>query len=135
MERRVLQIVIGLGAVLAVLSGAKGVVHGPAIAGVSSIELGADSQYRFLSGLLVGLGGAYAMLIPAIQREGERLFMLTLVVVIAGFCRAAGMLIAGPEGPMSLTGLFISLVVAPAVYIWQGRIARLSLMDAGPARG
>jgi hypothetical protein len=135
LEKRLLQIVIGLGAVIAVLIGARGVVHGPAIAGASSIELGAESHYRFLSGLLAGLGAAYTALIPAIEREGQRLFLLTLVVVVAGFARAAEMLVSGPEGLTTYFSLLAALVAAPAVYLWQGRVARRALMDAPPARG
>ena len=135
MERRLLQIVLGLGAVAALLAGARGVVNGPAIAGASSIEIGADSQYRFLSGLLVGLAAAYVILIPTIERESQRLFMLTLIVVVAGFVRAADMLIAGPDGAVSYFSLILTLIAAPAVYLWQLRVARRALMDASPARG
>ena len=134
MEKRLLQIVVGLGAVIAVLAGARGVVHGPAIAGASSIELGAESQYRFLSGMLAGLGAAYTALIPTIERESQRLFMLTLIVGVAGFVRAAEMLGSGPEGLTSYFSLIVSLVAAPAVYLWQLRIARRALMDVPAAR-
>jgi hypothetical protein len=123
MEKRLLQIVIVMGAVIAVLSGLEGVVRGPALAGASSIEAGADSQFRFLSGLLVGVGGLYALLVPRIEAEGERLFFLTLIVVVGGFCRAVGMLIAGPEGIAGYLALAMALVGAPAIYLWQTRVA------------
>jgi hypothetical protein len=129
MEKRLLQTVILIGAAIAVIIGLEGVVRGPALAGASSIELGADSQFRFLSGLLAGLGAAYALLAPTIEREGQRLFMLTLVVVFAGFCRGAGMLISGPEGPSPYGALAIALIGAPLVWLWQGRLARLAHVD------
>lgn len=129
MEKRLLQAAILIGAAAAALTGLEGVVRGPALAGASSIELGADSQFRFLSGLLAGLGAAYAMLVPAIEREGPRLFMLTSMVVFAGFCRGAGMLISGPEGLSPYVAIAVALIGAPALWLWQGRIARIASVD------
>lgn len=134
MEKRLLQSTVAVAAVVPVLAGLAGVLHGPGMAG-AVFGGAADSQFRYLSGLLIGVGGAYWMLVPAIEREGQRLFMLTLIVVVGGFCRAFGMLVAGPAGPGAYLPLAMELVVAPALYLWQGRIARPASMDApGPRR-
>jgi hypothetical protein len=121
MEKRLLQAVVVAASAVPLLGGMAGVVAGPAMAG-GGFGAAADSQFRYLSGLLVGIGAAYLSLAPRIEREGRRLFMLTLIVVIGGFARAIGMLTNGPPGGMS-AALIMELVVAPAVYVWQGRIA------------
>jgi hypothetical protein len=132
MEKRLLQIVIVLAAIVPVLAGVAGMVSGAAMAG-GLLAGPADSQFRYLSGLLAGVGVAYWLLVPRIEREGPRLFLLTLMVVIGGFSRATGMLIGGPAGPASYAAIVMELMVAPGVYLWQMRLARLASMDApGP---
>ena len=131
MEKRLLQIVIGLAALAPILVGVAGLVWGPALGGGSIIGFG-DSQLRYLSGVLVGVGAAYWMLVPTIEREGERLFMLTLIVVIGGFCRAASLLLGGAAGAPVYVGLVLELLVAPGVYLWQMRLARLAPLDRAP---
>jgi hypothetical protein len=134
MEKRLLQIVIVLAAIVPVLAGAAGMVQGAAMAG-GLLDGAADSQFRYLSGLLVGVGVAYWLLVPRIEHEGPRLFLLTLMVVIGGFSRAAGMLIGGPAGMASYGAIVMELIVAPGIYLWQMRLARRASMDAtGPWR-
>jgi hypothetical protein len=130
LETRLLQLTILLAALVPVLAGIEGVLRGPAMAGAAVFGAGPDSQFRYLSGVLAGVGVAYWMLVPAIETAGERLFMLTLIVVVGGFCRATGMLIGGPAGPAAYAALAMELIVAPAVYLWQTRLARRAQMDA-----
>ena len=58
MEKRLLQSVIAVAAVVPRLAGLAGVLHGPGMAG-AVFGGAADSQFRYLSGLLIGVGGAY----------------------------------------------------------------------------
>jgi len=132
MEKRLLQIVVIITALVPILAGLAGVMWGPAMAGYF-VGAAYDSHFRYLSGILIGIGGAYWSLVPAIEREGARLSMLTLIVVIGGGCRALGMLVNGPPGAGMSGALVIELIVAPAVYLWQMRIARLASMDAPTA--
>jgi hypothetical protein len=131
MEKRLLQIVIALAALVPVVVGLAGAIWGPAMGAGSIIGFG-DSQFRYLSGVLVGVGAAYWMLVPTIEKEGERLFMLTLIVVIGGFCRASSLLLGGPAGAAVYIGLVMELIVAPGAYLWQMRLARLAAMDRAP---
>ncbi|MDR3512674.1 MAG: DUF4345 domain-containing protein [Caulobacteraceae bacterium] len=125
MEKRLLQTAIIVAALVPILAGLAGVVWGPAMAG-SIVGAAFDSHFRYLSGLLIGVGAAYWSLAPSIEREGQRLFMLTLIVVVGGFFRALGMLIDGPPGVGMSLALALELIVAPALYVWQTRIARLT---------
>jgi hypothetical protein len=106
-------------------------VIGPAMVG-SFFGAPLDSHFRYLSGLLLGVGLAYWSLVPGIERQGSRISMLTLIVVIGGFCRAMGMLTNGLPGPAMSAAVVMELVVTPAIYLWQTRVARLALADARP---
>ena len=133
MERRLLQIAVLVAALGPIWVGVGGVLWGAAAAG-GYLAGPADSQFRYLSGLLIGVGAAYAVLAPRIEREGARLFMLTLIMVLAGFCRASAMLTAARPGEGVSVALVAELVVAPALYLWQTRLARRASMDASAAR-
>ena len=49
-----------------------------------------DSHFRYLSGLLLGIGLLFWSTIPNIERQGHRFGLLTTIVVVGGFCRALG---------------------------------------------
>jgi hypothetical protein len=118
MERRLLQICISVAALVPVAGGISGVIYG------------GDSQFRYLSGVLAAIGIAYWTTVPDIEREGDRFALLTLLVVAGGFCRAVGMLIAGPPGLAMTAALIMELVVTPLLYLWQTRIARVAATAA-----
>jgi hypothetical protein len=43
------------------------------------------------------------------------------------------MVLAGSSGPVMTAALGVELVVTPAIYLWQQRLARLAPMDASAA--
>jgi hypothetical protein len=123
MERRLLQIAVALAASVPVVGGCLGVVFGPAVFGLHG-SLGGDNHVRYLSGLLLGIGFAFWNCIPAIERRGELIRLLAVIVVTGGLARLAGDLALGDPGLMRLA-LIMELVVTPALAAWQWRIARL----------
>ena len=125
MERRWLQIAIALLGLIPVSAGAAGALLGPAMLN----EIGdavLDSHFRYLSGVLLAIGLGYWTAIPRIELQGERIGILTLVVVGGGFCRALGMLLYGLPGGGMTAALAVELVLAPLIYLWQVRVARLA---------
>ena len=134
MERRLLQVAIALGGLVAVGAGVVGGLHGTLMLGDWG-DLNLDSHFRYLSGLLLGLGVAYWSTIPDIERHEARLGLITLIVVTGGFFRAFGLLASGsPDWPMR-TALVLELVGAPLLYLWQRRIAHATPMDAAALEG
>lgn len=132
MEKRLLQIALALAELIAVGAGMIGGLHGTLMLGDWG-DVSLDSHFRYLSGLLLGLGVAYWSTIPEIERHEARLGVVTLVVVTGGFFRALGLLANGsPDWPMR-AALLVELVGAPLLYLWQRRIAHLAPMDAAPA--
>lgn len=128
MERRLLQITVAILGLAPVGAGLAGVLLG---SGMLNLWGGPalDSHYRYLSGLLLGVGLTYWSAIPAIERAGERFSLLTLLVVIGGLGRAIGMLRFGPPGWAMSAALALELIIAPLVYLWQTRVARTAAVD------
>jgi hypothetical protein len=122
-EKRLLQIAVAVGSLVPLAAGAAGIVLGPAMVDAAGVPLAADSHYRYLSGLLLGIGIAYATTIPAIERRTARFRLLTAIVVIGGLGRLVSLLARGaPDKPM-LAALVMELIVTPALALWQSRIA------------
>jgi Domain of unknown function (DUF4345) len=125
MEKRLLQVSVALAALMAVAAGMTGVFWGAGGLGEQAPSP-LDSQVRALSGMLAAIGIAYWSTVPDIERAGARFGLLTLIVVAGGFARALGMLTAGPPGPLMGAALALELLGAPALYLWQARVQRLT---------
>jgi len=122
-ERRLLQIAVAVASLVPIAAGATGVALGPAIVEVAIAPIAADSHYRYLSGLLLGIGCAFMSTVPAIETHRSRFRLLTAMVVIGGLGRLLALVLRGvPSMPMILA-LIMELCVTPALALWQGRIA------------
>ena len=122
-----LRIAIALGGVVPVSAGLAGMLLGPPMAGDSlsglAGALSLDSHFRYLSGLLLGVGLAFWSLIPRIATQGQAFRLLTAIVVTGGLGRLLGLVEHGePSAPM-LFGLGMELLVTPALCLWQMRLA------------
>jgi hypothetical protein len=124
-NRRALQIAVAIGGLVPVSAGLAGVLLGPAMAQHGFAGAPAlDSHFRYLSGLLLGIGLAYWSLIPGIARRGGAFRLLTALVFAGGLGRAIGIEAHGaPPLPM-LFGLCMELAVTPALCFWQWRVSR-----------
>lgn len=129
LETQLLQVAVAIAGGVPVAAGMAGALWGPAVLDPSPVA-SLDSHFRYLSGLLLAIGLAYWSVIPRIELAGSRFGLLTLIVVCGGFFRALGMLITGPSDPWMLTALTMELVVTPALYLWQGRVARRARLAA-----
>ena len=82
-----------------------------------------DSHFRYLSGLLFAIGLGFASTIPNIENHKSRFQLLTMIVLIGGMGRLAGIFLNGiPDNPM-LFALVMELVVTPLLCLWQRRIS------------
>jgi hypothetical protein len=127
-ERWLLQIVVALGSLVPICAGAAGIVLGPAMVDAGAAPAAADSHYRYLSGLLLGIGIAFATTIPAIERRTARFRLLTAIVVIGGLGRLGAVVMRGYPGKPMAFALVMELVVTPTLVLWQARIARQGAM-------
>ena len=120
-ERRLLQLVIiiaGFVPVLAGLWGASGALHPQGV--------GADSQARYLSGLLLGIGLCFWACTPTIERRRAEVRLLTAIVVVGGLARLYGLIATGDGHTGVVLPLAMELGVTPLVALWRERVERRS---------
>ncbi len=126
-ERRLLQIAVAIACIVPLAAGATGVVRGPAM--IEGLSAGTspdlESHFRYLSGLLLGIGLAFAASIPSIERRSELFAVLTAAIVIGGLARLSGLVGAGAPTMAHQLALAMELAVVPLLFTWQRRIARL----------
>ena len=122
-EKRLLQVVIALACIVPVTAGLSGVLKGAHLLHESAgIDL--DSHFRYLCGLLFGIGLGFLSAIPDIENHAARFRLLTVIVVMGGIGRLLGLFLTGMPSPVMQAALVMELVVTPLLCLWQHRVAR-----------
>jgi hypothetical protein len=124
-SKEALQFCVAIGACVPVAAGAAGILLGPGMVDPDfggSIML--DSHYRYLSGLLLGIGLTFWTLIPGIEKNGIQCRMLAMIIVIGGIGRLWAALDEGAPGCAMILALGMELIVTPLLAWWQYRLAR-----------
>jgi Domain of unknown function (DUF4345) len=131
--KRALQIAVAVAGIVPVAAGLAGMVLGSSLVEDASGSADLDSHFRYLSGLLLGIGLAFWSTIPGIERKGQLFRLLTAFVVLGGLGRLASIFFYDlPEDPM-LAALVMELAVTPLLCFWQSRIAAQTGMVTGAA--
>jgi len=124
-ERRFLQVAVALVSLVPVSAGLAGVLEGPdMIRGrlpAGNVDL--ESHFRYLSGVLLGIGLAFAVAVPKIERRSELFAVLSAAVVIGGIARLLGLLWHDLPTAPHLFALVMELLVVPVLFAWQRRLA------------
>ncbi len=125
-ERRLLQLAIALACLVPLTAGAWGVLLGPTMLKGVSLPGHADldNHFRYLSGLLLGIGLGFAVAIPTIERRSEMFAVLSAVVVVGGVARLAALLSGNLPSTPHVLALGMELLIVPLLLVWQRRIAR-----------
>lgn len=118
-QRRALQAAVSLAALVPILAGLWGVTFG-----LDAPRAAIDSQYRYLSGILIAIGAAYLWTVPRIERRAGPFRLLSALVVAGGLARL-GAALAGGGGGIILFGLGMELVVVPLLFFWRERVQRM----------
>ena len=124
-EKRLLQLTVAIAALVPLSMGVLSVAEGPAILkGVDApAPVDLDSHFRYLSGLLLGIGLAFAACIPAIERRTTLFRALSLIVLAGGVSRLISLLSLGTPSGGHQFGLVMELIVVPLIMLWQARVA------------
>src|ERR1017187_6001119 len=109
-ERLLLQVFVAIGGLVPVAAGTAGIFLGPEFVG-ATIGTAADSHFRYLSGLLLGLGLGFWSTIPHIEDNGNRFKLRTFAVVIGGLGRLFSLAAIGLPSVGMLGALAIELGV------------------------
>lgn len=131
-ERKLLQQSVAIVATLPVATGLYGVLFGQALTG-DAVSISAESHFRFMSGLLLGIGLCFWSTLPRIEEKTGRFRLLTLLVVIGGLSRLIGLALTGLPSLFMIGGLIIELIVAPVLCLWQTRVANRDAEEYGVA--
>lgn len=131
LERRMLQVTVGVLALLPITVGFLGVTEG--LGGLSGNAQGLamlDSHFRYLSGILLAIGLSFLGTTPAIEAEGVRFRVLSGLVITGGLGRLYS---APPDMPPATiaVGLVMELVVTPALALWRERVETRFEQEAG----
>jgi Domain of unknown function (DUF4345) len=121
-QRKLLQQAVALLAIVPVAIGLYGILFGQALTG-DAVSISAESHFRYLSGLLFGIGICFWSTVPAIEIKTKRFRILTLIVVIGGLGRLVGLALTGLPSIFMLGGMLLELVVTPVLCLWQTHIA------------
>lgn len=132
-ERRLLQRVVAVAGLVPVGAGLVGVLFGAVVLTGERLGVSADSHFRYLSGLLLGIGLLFWSTIPAIDERGELFRFLTLLVVLGGLARLLGLFVTGLPSLGMLFGLGMELGVTPLLCLWQWRVERRAADEEGVA--
>ena len=124
-ERRLLQLAVAFACLVPLGTGAAGVMKGPSvIAGSLAGDLpNLESHFRYLSGLLLGVGIGFAASIPTIERRSELFAVLSGAVVAGGLARLYALIIGGLPAMPHVLALGMELAVVPLLFAWQRRVA------------
>lgn len=131
-ERKLLQQSVAIVATVPVAAGLYGVLFGQALTG-DAVSISAESHFRFLSGLLLGIGLCFWSTLPAIEARTNRFRLLTLLIVIGGLARLVGLGLTGLPSLFMIGGLIMELIVTPVLCLWQTRVANRYADEFGVA--
>lgn len=124
-ERRAFKIIVVAASIVPIAAGAAGVLAGPRMLhGVGTASADLESHFRYLSGLLLGIGLAFVASVIDLDRRGGLYRGLSLIVIIGGLGRLLGAIERGTPTGANRLAFVMELVVVPLLLIWFGRIER-----------
>jgi hypothetical protein len=129
MERKLLQIAFALAGLVLVGFGFAGVFFGANFLDLSG-NVVMDSYIRFLKGMLLAIGLVYWSSIPDIERHGERVALVTFILMLGAVPRLMAVIGHGVPTVGIIIGLAGELIAAPLLWLWQRRIARVAQRSA-----
>ena len=122
MERKLLQIAFALAGLALVGFGFAGVFFGANFLDLSG-NVVMDSYIRFLKVMLLAIGLIYWSSIPDIERHGERISLVTCILVLGAVPRLMAVIGHGVPTIGILISLAGELIAAPLLWLWQRRVA------------
>jgi Domain of unknown function (DUF4345) len=129
MQRGLLQIAVALAGLIGVGFGLAGVVFGTAFVGFFD-DGAVDSSVRFYKGMLLATGVIYWSCIPDIERRGERISLVTFILVCGAASRLMTVIGHGVANIGILLSLIAGLVLVPLLWLWQRHVAQAARRGA-----
>ena len=125
MERKLLQIAFVLAGLVLVAFGLAGVFFGANFLDLSG-NVVMDSYIRFLKGMLLAIGLIYWSSVPDIEHHGERIALVTFILVLGAVPRLMVVIGHGVPTIGILVSLAGELIAAPLLWLWHRHAVRVS---------
>jgi Domain of unknown function (DUF4345) len=129
MERTLLQIAVAVAGLAGVGLGLTGVVFGTLYADLSG-DVVLDSYVRFLKGMLLAIGLIYWSSIPRIEQCGDRISLVTFILVAGTLARLMSVIGHGVPTVGIMSNVIAGLIFVPLLWLWQRRVARVARRSA-----
>ena len=129
MERKLLQIAFAFAGLVLIAFGVTGGFFDANFLDLSG-NVVMDSYIRFLKGMLLAIGVIYWSSIPDIERHGERIALVTFILVLGAVPRLMAVIGHGVPTIGILVSLTGELIVAPLLWLWQRHVAGVALRRA-----
>ena len=133
-QRLCLQLVMAIACLVPISAGLAGALMGSGMVEKTSMGISEDSQFRYLSGLLLAIGLCFLSLVPKIERATTTMRLLTFIVIIGGLARLAGVAVLGFPSRSMLGALTMELAVTPLLCLWQTNLAYRYRAEMSPGR-
>ena len=131
-ERRLFQIAVMIGALVPIIAGGAGAFFGVVMFhGVRSATADLDSHFRYLSGLLLGIGFAFVFCVIRIEQRSVLFRTLGFIVITGGLARLLGAAIEGMPSGAHRFALIMELLVVPGLLLWLQRVDRRLRQPSG----
>jgi hypothetical protein len=122
MERKLLQAAVAVAGFAGVALGLTGVLFGTMHADLSG-DVVMDAYVRFGKGVLLAIGLIYWSCIPQIEQHGDRISLITLILLSGTLSRLISVTSHGVPTLGILLNLVAGLILVPLLWLWHRHIA------------
>lgn len=127
MERRLLQISLGIIGLVAITFGLTGVLFGTSLSGVR-LGVTMEGYVRFIKGVLIAVGLIYWSAIPQIEKRSERISTVTFILMFGAAARLMAVIGHGFPTVGLVISLIGELVIVPLIWLWHRHLVRRSAL-------
>jgi hypothetical protein len=122
MQRFILQAMTAFGGLVLLAIGLCGVLLGVQfLHGAGTVPV--DNHFRFMSGVIAGVGFAFLCSLRHIERHRDRFAVLSFAIFIGGLAHLYSVLLHGVPSIGTMFGLFMELIYTPLLWLLHRHVA------------
>lgn len=121
--KRGLQVFLGVFSLIPVAFAVLGFLAGAGRLSPEGVTVDLDNQYRYFSGMYLVVAFMIWSIIPAIEKHGRTLFLVSAAIFIGGLGRVVSYMTLGAPSQNLVVGMGIELVVPVIFVLWQRAVA------------
>jgi len=121
--KRGLQVFLGVFSIIPVIFALLGFLAGAGRLSPEGVTVDLDNQYRYFSGMYLVVAFMIWSIIPAIEKHGRTLFLISAAIFIGGLGRVVSYMTMGAPSQDLMVGMGIELIVPVLFVVWQRAVA------------